>query len=58
MIGKLLGHRRVETTARYAHLMHESAHEVASRVAGNIAATYNGPQRSTEAAPIRGVCKG
>ena len=37
MIGRLLGHREIETTARYAHLARESLHEAAARVAENIA---------------------
>ena len=38
MIGKLLGHRRIETTVRYAHLARASVHEAAERVAITIAA--------------------
>ena len=38
VIGKLLGHAHVETTARYAHLARDSMHEAAARVAGSIAA--------------------
>lgn len=38
MIGKLFGHARTETTARYAHLARDSAHEAAERVAESIAA--------------------
>ena len=38
MIGKLLGHSKVETTARYAHLARESVHESAARIADSIAA--------------------
>ena len=37
MIGRLLGHREIETTARYAHLARESVHEAAARVADSIA---------------------
>ena len=37
MIGKLLGHAQVETTARYAHLSRESVRETAERVARSIA---------------------
>ena len=36
MIGRLLGHSRIETTARYAHLARDSAHEAAERVAASI----------------------
>ena len=37
MIGKLLGHSQVETTARYAHLARESVRESAARIADSIA---------------------
>ena len=36
MIGKLLGHTRVQTTARYAHLAEESVRESAARIAASI----------------------
>ena len=38
VIGKLLGHSDIETTARYAHLAQDSLHETAERVAKSIAA--------------------
>ena len=38
MIGKLLGHTQVETTARYAHLAEDSVRESAVRVSDSIAA--------------------
>ena len=38
MIGKLLGHTQVETTARYAHLARDSVKESAARVAASIGA--------------------
>ena len=38
MIGKLLGHRQVQTTARYAHLARESVNTSATSVAESIAA--------------------
>ena len=38
MIGRLLGHARVETTARYAHLARDSVRESAIRVSDSIAA--------------------
>ena len=38
MIGRLLGHTQVETTARYAHLARDSVHESAARVSDSIAA--------------------
>ena len=37
VIGKLLGHHDIETTARYAHLAQNSVHEAAERVAKSIA---------------------
>ena len=38
IIGRLLGHRRVETTARYAHVARDSVRESAERIAVSIAA--------------------
>ena len=40
VIGKLLGHSRLETTARYAHLARDSAQEAAERVAESIAEDF------------------
>ena len=40
MIGKLLGHSDIETTARYAHLARDSIHEAAERIADSIAADF------------------
>ena len=37
MIGRLLGHTQVETTARYAHLAQDSVRESAIRVSDSIA---------------------
>ncbi|MCY4230947.1 MAG: tyrosine-type recombinase/integrase [Alphaproteobacteria bacterium] len=37
VIGKLLGHNDIETTARYAHLAQDSVHEAAERIASSIA---------------------
>ncbi len=36
VIGKLLGHTQVETTARYAHLARDSVKDSAARVAASI----------------------
>ena len=38
MIGKLLGHSQVQTTARYAHLANESVKASGSRVGDSIGA--------------------
>ena len=38
MIGKLLGHTKIQTTARYAHLARDSVSESAARVAASIGA--------------------
>ena len=40
VIGKLPGHSRLETTARYAHLARDSAQEAAERVAESIAEDF------------------
>jgi site-specific recombinase XerD len=41
MIGKLLGHTQVQTTARYAHLAADPVKAAAERVSTNIAALIN-----------------
>ena len=38
MIGKLLGHSKIQTTARYAHLARDSVKVSAARVADSIGA--------------------
>ena len=42
MIGKLLGHRKVQTTARYAHLAQDSVKASAARVAESLRADMAG----------------
>ena len=37
MIGKLLGHSRTESTARYTHLARSAVHKAAERVADSLA---------------------
>ena len=37
MIAKLLGHRQIATTVRYAHLARAAVHEAAERVADSLA---------------------
>ena len=45
MIGKLLGHTQVQTTARYAHLARDSIQNAAARITGsigrNLSTTHN-----------------
>ena len=43
MIGKLLGHRKVQTTARYAHLARDSVKAAAERVSGSLAIDLDPP---------------
>ena len=49
MIGKLLGHTQVQTTARYAHLARDSIQNAAARITGSIGGNLSGehePDRS------------
>ena len=50
MIGKLLGHTQVETTARYAHLARDSVKASASRIAGSIGADILAKDAASNAA--------
>ena len=50
MIGQLLGHRRIGTTARYAHLARDSIKAASARVAGSIGADIL-DRRRNRAAP-------
>ena len=43
MIGRLLGHRKVQTTARYAHLARDSVKAAGERVSDSLAAGLNAP---------------
>ena len=45
MIGKLLGHSKIQTTARYAHLARDSIRDSAVRVAASIAADILPPEK-------------
>lgn len=42
MIGRLLGHTQVETTARYAHLAEDSLRDSAVRISDSIASDLLG----------------
>lgn len=46
MIGKLLGHGKIQTTARYAHLPWDSVNAAAARVAKSLRADIEGPTRA------------
>ena len=51
MIGKLLGHTQVQTTARYAHLARDSIQTAAARITGSIGgnlSTVSDPDKSTK----------
>ena len=49
MIGKLLGHTQVQTTARYAHLARDSIQSAASRITGSIGGNLMGGDRPEQA---------
>ena len=46
MIGKLLGHTQVQTTARYAHLARDSIQTAAARITGSIGGNLLGEQEA------------
>ena len=43
MIGKLLGHRKVQTTARYTHLARDSVKAAAEGVSDSLASDLDTP---------------
>ena len=51
MIGKLLGHTRVQTTARYAHLARESVKASTAKVAESIGVNILPPERGRSSPP-------
>ena len=51
MIGKLLGHNKIETTSRYAHLARDSIKASSARVADSIGADILNTPVPTETAP-------
>lgn len=53
LLGKLLGHADVKTTARYAHLADDPVRTAADRIAGSIAAAMDG-EGASNVEPIRG----
>ena len=44
MIARLLGHSKIQTTARYAHLARDSVRDSADRIAASIAADILSPE--------------
>ena len=50
MIGKLLGHRQIQTTARYAHLARDSVKAAAARIADSLEADIDTPPDASLAA--------
>ena len=44
VIGKLLGHTQVQTTARYAHLARDSIQTAAARITGSIGGNLSSVQ--------------
>ena len=51
MIGKLLGHTQVQTTARYAHLARNSIQTAAARITGSIGRNLVARNDSDRTAP-------
>ena len=49
MIGKLLGHSQVQTTARYAHLARHSVKTAAARIADSLAVDMDTPPGASSA---------
>ena len=49
MIGKLLGHTQVQTTARYAHLARDSIQTAAARITGSIGGNLSGGDEKNRA---------
>jgi hypothetical protein len=47
VIGRLLGHLQVATTARYAHLDNDRLRRASEAIAGRIAAALEGKQKAS-----------
>ena len=54
MIGKLLGHTQVQTTARYAHLGRHSVKVAAARIADSLETDMDTPLDASAALKCRG----
>ena len=55
MIGKLLGHTQVQTTARYAHLARDSIQTAAARITGSIGGNLLGEREDDIAQPAHSI---
>ncbi|WP_363091363.1 tyrosine-type recombinase/integrase [Nitrobacter sp. 62-23] len=56
MIGKLLGHTQVQTTARYAHLASDAVKQAADKISERLAAALFSTSRdSSESSAISGT---
>ena len=53
IIGKILGHSQIQTTARYAHLAVDPVKEAAGRVANTIAAAMGQHPGQSNTVPLR-----
>lgn len=53
IIGRLLGHAQVTTTARYAHLDNDPLRRASEAIAGRIAAALEGNEKATELSLLR-----
>ncbi len=53
MIGKLLGHTQVQTTARYAHLARDSIQTAAARITGSIGGNLTGETEPERPQPYK-----
>jgi integrase len=58
VIGKLLGHRSVETTARYAHLDNDPVRRASNAIAATIAAALDGTGAARNVVRIKGRADG
>lgn len=53
MIGALLGHKDVKTTARYAHLSDDPLRDAAAQISGKISSAMKGEKATATVVPIR-----
>ncbi len=53
MIGRLLGHKNVNTTARYAHLHHDPVRQASERIGAALQSAMRGGKPSGDVMPLR-----